>query len=184
MVALNRYRVIWTGGSGGTGLSTFYSADTSVTLLSDIRTFFNAVKGYFTDDVTWSFPSAGDTIESSTGVLVGAWTATTQTPVAGGATGPWVAGVGLRCVWETGAVIGGRRVRGSTFLTGLQGAAFAADGSIDATVHTNVQAAADALAATGEMIVWSRPGPSGSGTSAVSSARVPDKVSWLRSRRE
>lgn len=183
MVALNRYRVLWSGGPGGAGVSTFYSNAASTSVYTDIRDFFNGIRTVFTDDVTWTFPASGDTLESTTGTLTGGWSAVAGAPVTGASVAAWTAGVGARVVWETGAVIGGRRVRGSTFLTGLQGASYDTDGTIGAAALSTIQIAATALASSGELVIWSRPDAGGSGTSTVLSARVPDQVSWLRTRR-
>lgn len=180
----NRYRVIWAGGPGGEGVSTFYSEDTVTTALADLRAFFDAIKASFPSQISWSFPSSGDTIDLATGQIDGSWSQAAASPVSGGAgTAVFAAGVGLRVRWETGAVRNGRRVRGSTFLTSMDATDFQSDGTIAPSVLSVFQTAADTLAGQGWLHVYSRDFAGGGAMSQVQSATVPDRISWLRSRR-
>lgn len=87
--------------------------------------------------------------------------------------------------WITGAVIGGRKLRGRTFLVPFLADQFDTSGTINNTTVTTHQTAGNVLAATGKLQIWKRPSPGGSnGTSAlVTAAVMPDKVTSLRSRR-
>jgi hypothetical protein len=185
MADLDRIRVEWSGGPGGAGISTFYCDPSATSALADVRVFFDAVKAYFSDDLAWTFPNTGDTIDSTTGLLVGGWTRSAATTVVGGAASGWVAGVGVRAVWSTSVVLNGRRPKGSTFLTGLGIASFDSDGSIGTTPLATMRAAAVALVASStDFYVWSRPNGLGqSGFSTITGSDIPDRVSWLRTRR-
>lgn len=165
-------------------MSTFYAGTSSTSALAEVRSFFDACKSHITDDITWSFPSTGDQIESSTGTIVGSWTRAAAASVTGTAASSWTAGVGGRVRWETGAIIGGRRVRGATFLTGFGIASYENNGTLSNSAVSDITTAANALAATGSFMIWSRPGPSGSGTSVIVSGNLVDRVSWLRTRRQ
>lgn len=184
MTTLDRIRVNWTGGAGGDGVSTFYAVTTATTALADLRTFYDSIKALFPSVFTWSFPNAGDQIESTTGALVGAWTRSSAASVTPGLAGIYSGGVGARVRWETGSIVNGHRVRGTTFLTGLLSTQYQSDGSLSAACITALDAAADTMAGTGALVVWSRPVGGISGVSTVTSASVPDKVSWLTSRRQ
>lgn len=184
MVDIARLRVGWTGVPGG-GVSTFYSleADASAAMAA-LHDFFTGIRDSVAPAVTWDFPSVGDVLDSGTGSLVGSWTGGTLANVTGNATDPdRAAGVGARIQWETDAIIGGRRVRGATYITDLGTGAYDADGTLDSGTLTNLRTEADDLVATGYFLVWSRPGPNGSGTSAFVAATVADRVTALRSRR-
>jgi hypothetical protein len=186
MATLNRYRVVWTGGPGGTGVSTFYSLDTATTALAAIRAFFDAVKGSFPSAISWAFPNNGDKIDSATGTLVGAWTqAAAATVAGGGASASYASGVGLRVQWDTGAILSGRRLRGATFMTSLAVGAYESDGTIGGTTLTSFSNAAATLVATDTIAIWSRnsPGSADGGYGTVEGFRIPDRVTALRSRR-
>jgi hypothetical protein len=78
-------------------------------------------------------------------------------------------------------------VRGTTFVVPIMAASYQSDGTIDNGVVTAVQSAAQTLGVTGAnpLVIYSRPStahPVGQ-QQTVTGATVPDKVSWLRSRR-
>jgi hypothetical protein len=190
MTVLKRYRVAINGGPVvGPGLATFYeSPESGVGGADAIEAFYDALKGAIPDGLQFSVPSSGDLITAETGDLVGAW----SDPGTGGvvsATGgsAFVNGVGARIVWNTAGVFSGRRVRGSTFIVPLVSAVYEGAGNINSGNITLLQNAANALvAALDNFAIWSRPnnlaGDNGE-ANQVTSATVPDKVSWLRGRR-
>lgn len=184
MASLNRIRVLWTGGAGGEGVSTFYATPAATSALADVRDFFFAIRAFIVPSITFSFPGSGDTIESTTGQLVGGWTMTGGAPFVGnaGATS-YAAGVGLRVRWGTGAIVGSRRLVGTTFITDVVTSCFDGTGTPTPGTVSGIQAAADALVATDSLVIWSRPRAGLSGFGSVESATVPDRVTALRSRR-
>lgn len=177
----NRYRVNWTGGPGGEGVSTFYTLAASGPALAAIRDFFLDIATYVSDDIVWDFPAAGDVLDLPSGTLTGGWSETPVAAVPGTNASPWAAGVGFRVVWETGAIVGGRRVRGSTFITGVANSLYDAGGTLSDTQRGLIEGFANDLVTAVDLAIWSR---SNNGVSSVSSARVPDRVSWLTSRRQ
>lgn len=187
MTTIARVRVAWSGSAvNGPGVSTFYCVGPGGDLAADVKDMFDAWKSSFPAGVTWTFPSAGDTLDDNDGSLVGAWTGGPGGTISGTASGPFAQGVGARVVWETAGITGGRRVRGSTFLCPLDGDAYQDDGTIHPSTLTSLLAGATILtAATAyQLVVLTRLTPSHSGTSHdVESASMPDKISWLRSRR-
>lgn len=184
MTTIDRLRVTWSGGAGGDGVSTFYALPAATTALADLRVFFDSIKGLFPSALTWGFPNSGDQIESTTGGLVGAWTRATAANVTPGLAGVYSGGVGARIRWETGTILFGQRVRGTTYLTGLLSTQYQTDGTLSAACITALQAAADALVTTQDLLIFSRR-PAGAGAaSTVTAATVPDKVTWLTSRRQ
>lgn len=188
MTVLKRHRVAWSGSSViGPGLSTFYvKPDSTVGEADDIEAFFNAIKALFSTGVTWTIESSGDLIEDTTGALAGSWSDPgTGGTVTGTSAQNYVLGAGARVVWGTSGIFKNRRVKGATFLCPLIIDAFSGNQALADTPRATMQTAAAALlTAVPELCVWSRPQPGFPGEShLVTSTSVPDKVSWLRSRR-
>jgi hypothetical protein len=103
----------------------------------------------------------------------------------GGTTYP--GGVGAVIYWNTGAVNGGHKVRGRTFLVPLSNAAFAADGTLTSTLVTALQSAANAFVGSGTSPCVNtrslgKPGRV-NGTIGVISGTVKDRTAFLRTRR-
>lgn len=188
MTAMRRIQVQLTGGPGGLGVMTFYSADTSG-LQPAVKTFVTSVVGaYFPDDVTASVPNTGDTLEDSTGAWVANWTEGTTGSVVGGNSGAWAAGVGARVVWNTAARRSNRRVRGTTFIVPAAAVVFDLNGQPSSTLVSGLTTAAAAyITALGAGTrIWSRPNNAlrnNGFSSQIVSAEVPVKTTWLSTRR-
>lgn len=182
---MNRARVEWTGATGLPGVSTFYFPDT-LTDVSALVAFFNAIKALFPGGLTWAVPPGGDVIDEATGELEGGWTATGSGNVAAtGGTVNYLAGAGMTVQWNTNSVINGRRVRGRTFLAPTIAGCFENDGTPTAANITTVTTAGNTLVTATGMYVWHRPTPGGSNGAAVGIAncQVPNRGTALRSRR-
>lgn len=190
MTILKRYRVAWNGGAlVGPGLTTFYeSPESGVGGADAIEAFYDGMKGAVPDGVQWTIPSNGDLIVAETGELTGTWsdpgTGGVVTSTGGAA---FANGVGLRLVWNTNGIFANRRVRGSTFIVPIVSGNFDGPGNLTATAVTFFQARVDALvAALDNFAIWSRPNnvaQDNGEANQVTSGSVPDRVSWLRSRR-
>lgn len=182
-----RLRAVWSGaGVVGPGVSTFYSLDTAVGFPAAVRAAFEAWKSLFPPAVTITVPNNGDVIDAATGELTGVWTeGSAPAPVVGTGTGVYARGVGAQVRWRTPGIVGGRRVVGSTFLVPMVTLGFDTDGTLGAGAITTIQTGAAAyLAGTPGALIWSRPTSSRAGaTSLISSYTVPDRPSWIVSRR-
>ena len=188
MSAIYRNRVVWSGSAVvGAGLSTFYMEDLPASGDSgDILAFFTAVKATFPSGITWTVSNSWDTIEAETGTLLGGETSTGGgTVVSGGVGVNYVQGAGGRIVWNTDGIYKGRRVRGATFMCPLVLDYWEGANAISSVPLGNWTTAAGALrTAIPSLCVWSRPSGGFPGESnLITSVTVPDKVSWLRSRR-
>lgn len=188
---LYRMRVQW-GGTGvvGGGISTFYFASgaTLANISPAVNTFFTAIKGNVPNTVTWTIPNGGDTLEDTTGELVGSWSSGGSFTVVATGTNQWASGVGGRFNWQTNTVINKRRLRGSTFICPMPNNLFDTDGTLNNTaVATMNTAAAAFIASTGvDFSIYHKPHPKGATNGeahAVLSGTFPDKISWLRTRR-
>jgi len=187
MPNLARVRTIWSGTPVvGAGVSTFYFDEAHSGFVADLQALWVALAPRVPTGVTFTTANTGDLIDEDTGDLVGTWTDGTPSTVNSSGSGVYAAGVGLRARWPTSGIKNGRRVRGATFVVPLVGSAYQSDGSIDGTVWTSVTTAFGALytAGAGFQYIWSRPvAGAGGQANLVINTDVPDKVSWLRSRR-
>lgn len=190
MASLSRVRVGWSGVAvTGPGVSTFYTSGDGGDLQAGLHTFFTAIQTCFPNlKGAWEFPAGGEIIESTTGALTGAWSGATPSSVPWAAPNAlWMQGVGARIRWDTDGFLRGRRVRGATFLVPLNSSMIDSDGTILGAYLTTITTAANALiTAVPQMSIWSRPttvGGTDGGSTPVTSAFVPDHVSWLVSRR-
>lgn len=185
---MQRLRVEWSGsGVVGPGLTTFYADEGAGSMdPSEVVTFFDSIKALFPSTVTWTIPGEGDMLNEGTGELAGTWSASGGGTVAGTSSASYAAGVGARVRWNTAGIVGGRRVRGSTFLVPLTVNHYDGQGTLESTAVSTLATAAGALVTglAGALVVWSRPAPGRAGTMhAVTGSSLPDRVSWLRSRR-
>lgn len=177
--------MVWSGVTGLPGVSVLYTEDDAAGV-PGIKAFFNAIKALFPAGVSWQVPTAGDTIDDSTGTINGAWSDSGGGVVSSSGSGIWAAGTGAYVRWSTTVIRGGRRVKGRTFLCPIFGSAFQSDGTIVDAYVTTIQTAADTLVAADSLVVWARPGSGGVATGLackVSAAVAPDRVTSLRSRR-
>jgi hypothetical protein len=137
--------------------------------------------------VTWSIPNSGDIINDANGALEGVWTGGTAAQVTGTGASLYAQGVGYRIVWNTNGIRGSRRVRGSSFMCPMDSAMLDAAGTLGSTQIAAIVTAATSVISNSpdELRVWSKPHKGlADGTShVVTSASVPDQISWLRTRR-
>jgi len=175
----------WTGFTGGPGVSVFYTGGVG-SGTSDLRVFFDALKAFFPSALTINFPTSGDTIDDSSGIINGVWSSGAVASVVGTGAGAYAAGVGTWVDWRTNGVVGHRRVQGRTFLAPMVIGAFDTNGTMFATTLTAIGTAAATLVATGDLSIWHRPPVgtfSGGSGHVVTGYRTRDQVTSLRTRR-
>jgi hypothetical protein len=185
---MNRCRVSLTGVAGLPGVATHYF-DASVTDVTPIRTFWDAVKTQFPNSANIQVANSGDTINPVDGKIVSAWSGTPQAVIVGtGGVGTFMSTAGIVVEWVCSDPINGRRPLGKTFLVPCITSLFDSAGTIANATVTAYQAAGLALVTGlgggGALRVWHRP-KNGAGGQAVGvvNCRVPDKQVVLRSRR-
>jgi hypothetical protein len=183
------YRAIWTVPGGGTGYSVFHLNDPSDGTQAQlsavaIRGFFSANIGLFPDDVTIEFDDEMRVL-SNTGTLQSVWPIAPPASVTGTQTLNYSRAAGIRVNWLTGAIVGGRRLNGRTFLVPASSGAFDTVGQVNDATVTAVQGTAqdliDDLDAQAGLVVWSR---THAFTAGVQSASVPKAGAILRGRRD
>lgn len=187
MPTLSRVIFGWAGAPVvGPSASVFHcNAGDEATLIAAVNTFFNAVRGQFPTGITWSAPVSGETIDELSGHVNGAWSAGASGPVTSNGANTWANGVGVRVQWPTIGIVGGRHVVGATFLVPMMTSSYEGAGNITAAVLSTLNTAVVALGTTPNALrIYSRPAPGRGGSSYPTlTGQVPDKVSWLRSRR-
>lgn len=197
MASLWRYRMRWSGWSGGPGISTLYASDIAGTA----QDHSNAVAGLFADVLQPAgdpslLPSgvkiAGDpyvdVLDPATGDQLGTIAVSPVTAINGIGPGNWVAAAGLSISWVTAAFIKGRRVKGRTYFVPLDSSAYATDGTLSSAVLTSTQnAITQYLGKVTEPVVWHRPttvGGSDGSDSSIATGKIIDHASMLTSRRD
>lgn len=185
-MTLNRVRVALTGAGGLPGVATFHFNST-VTDMSALRTFFDAVKAGFPSSVVIAVPNSGDAINENDGKITGAWAGPAQTTVVGTGAGAYLSTAGPMIRWTTDQVVGGRRPIGKTFLVPAVTTVFSSSGTIASATVTPYSAAAAALITaygTG-LKIYHRP-KAGTGGIALTivSGTCSNKQVVLRSRRD
>lgn len=186
---LNRVLVEWAGPQiQGAAVSVLhYAGDVGPADPAAIVAAFTTLAPALPLGVTIEVPGSGDVIEDTTGELVDVWTAAGGATVNASGGAACAAGVGASIEWITGGIIGGRRLRGRTFLVPLTGTAYDTTGTITGPALGTLDDFGDDMLASGPLAVWHRPTTSGGsdGNSyGVTSFRIRDKVAVLRSRRD
>lgn len=168
----------------GGGLSTFYFVGASgdeALMVDAVGDFWDAIAPQITSNVTYATEPDVDELDTVTGTLLGSAAVTPRTGAGTSAEEalPWATQGLLRL--RTGAVVGGRELRGRLFIPGLtEGKSLG--GKPTAAVITAINSAAATFAARGDVAwhVWSRT----HGASAdVVTATMWDNFAVLRSRR-
>lgn len=185
------YRAIWNVPGGGTGYSVFHfndpgDAGDAQDAANAIRIFFAAIVTLLPDDVTITFDNEMRVLNPSTGTLTGVFPVSPPASVVGSGVGTWANAVGTVVTWDTGSIVGGRRLRGRTFIVPLIGTAYDNAGTIASASIVTLFNAADTLrtnllAAVMPLAVWSR---AHGQIALVQSASVNDRTAVLRGRRD
>lgn len=198
MVDMMRVRVTQTGYTGGPGLMTFYfqSAATPGTaeateVCQRVQAFCTTASSAWFTAVSSQVSGQVDLLDPGTGILTGSIIVTSPTAVAGsgGANNTAISTAAL-LTHNTSTVVGGRRLKGRTFISPLSTSALTAAGLITSTLVTALGNAGGKLGTViltsgVNPVVWHRP-KSGSGGLAVSTAgwSASNKPAVLRSRRD
>lgn len=190
VVPIDEAVLTWTGFPGQPGYSVLYAIPESG-VLADIRDFFEAMKAAIPANVKISYPNSGRTVDATKGDQVGVWTGESYTATQCTASGPYAAPVGVCLNLLTDTLHRGKYIKGRLYVVPAASASFDTDGSLTTSGKAVWQTAADnlAAAASGNLVVWSRPNLSkpaaqqDGNRGRVVSITVPDKAIVLRSRR-
>jgi len=159
------------------------------TAAANFRTFLVAIGvGNMPSGSNFSFDSIVQTFDGE-GKLDGELSlSTVPANISGTAAGAYAGGAGVVVNWLTDAFVGGKRIRGRTFIVPLVSLAFQGDGTVLDTFRTSLGNAATTFAlSTPQPAVWSQRDVGGSKINTIAGmtgATVPDRVALLRSRRD
>lgn len=184
----------WSGFSGAPGYTNFYfdafgPGDEADLEVARVRAFFGAFASFLPTGVNINVQREVAVLDEATGGLLGYGMATTTpTQVGGSAAGSYSMASGAVVTWNTDSLNRGRRIRGRTFLVPLAVGAYDTAGTLSSGFITAAGTAATNLIGDGtgpQLVIWSRPrGGTGGVAGPVTSYRVADRVSVLRSRRD
>lgn len=191
---ISRVTAQWSGFPGAPGYSNFHFQASTGTPDSQadvdlVREFFDELRGLLPVGVNVLVQPTVEILDDATGALVDYETvATPPLVVAGASSGTYSSPSGAVINWLTSSVVGGRRLRGRTFIVPLGSAAYQNDGTLSSSALTTLNAAAAILSAAGFSSgfgILSRPVGGGAiSFGEVTGHRVPDLAAVLRSRRD
>ena len=183
-----RVRTTFVGLTGAPYLSTMYFEDTggltAANAVAAVGAFWGAIDNSLPNTLSWTTEAEVATIDFSNGQQTGLTSTTPQTgtgSIAATLHSPATQGL-VR--WRTGAFLGGRELRGRTFIPGMSTSVTnAATGAPNSTFLSAVNTAAAALIADANstLLVWSR---TKSAKSTVTSGSMWSQFAVLRSRRD
>jgi hypothetical protein len=198
MTSVYRITAVWSGFTGAPGYTKFSFADlTDATSRNaagaKIRQLFEDLKAYRTIPMTVLVNPSIDEFDMATGALIGTQTMTTPPTASAGtvASANYAGGSGFCITWNTGLILGRRRVRGRTFFVPAVNL-FDTDGTPSAAAVTAIGTAATTfLSPTAPRPnIWSRqwndaqpPVQVGGALAPIDSFTFRDMASQLRSRR-
>jgi hypothetical protein len=197
MAPISRVRATIAYGLGGPGLGTFYfgsntGSPTSAELLdmvARVRAFYNGLTALITPSTSVLVQGQVDTIDEATGTLIRSDSTTPPAAVVGtGTTTQLPPATAFVCQLNTSTVIGGRILRGRSFVGPLSALASTTSGAPTTAAGTAAVGAGTALLAVTTTIsprVWHRPKAAGSGASgAITGVTGWSSFGSLRSRRD
>ena len=198
MTALYRVRTTLNYGAGGPGLVTHYfrpsvaggTSGDALVAATGVRAFWVALAGQLTPSFAALVQGSIDTVEDTTGALVGGFSVTPPAAVVG--TGSTSSTPPFACIvveYGTATIVRGKRLRGRSYVGPLSLAATTATGGPTTAAGTATASAVAALVAVTpcNFVIWSR--PSLVGGHAGSNGTVTGGQAWsslgsLRSRRD
>lgn len=187
MADMNEIIADYSGPGSGGKLSVFHfqaGAD-----LADqrqaIADLLGAADAFMDNAYSWSVRQSGRVLNDVTGGLVDEWADAGTLTGTGASVGQATADSTQALFrWGTGAVVGGRFLKGRTFLPGLESNSFT-DGNLSSTVQAGLNSAAIGMAGSGVgFCIWHRPKTGSGGTTRlVNSGSVWAEAAVLRRRR-
>lgn len=179
---------MWTGVAGTPAYTNLYfdgSGGNQQAQIDLVRDFFTSVAGLIDNAITVTVEGDVSQIDDVTGNVTGVGSFTTRTVLGTDAGAAMPPATQVIVHWLTSTFIGGRQLRGKTFLGYISTAEGDSAGGLLTASRTVVINAANALVAAsnavGNLQVWSRKNGL---SSDVTATLVPSKFAVLRSRRD
>lgn len=185
MALLYRVQTVFTGVAGSPYYSTFHFSagfGTAANAVAAAGGFWSVVDGFMADDLDWDIPGEVEVINDETGLIVNVENATPQSGSGALTSQPLPPATQGLIRWRTGSFVGGREIRGKTFVPGLT-VTHSDEGQPNTALITGLENAATALVGspTAQLVIYSR--KNGTSAEAVSSSAW-GQFAVLRSRRD
>lgn len=189
MADLYEIKTFWSAENSPGGESIMYFRDGTATLdflRQSINVMYTSVATRFDSLTTWSVAQSGNIVDEATGTLVDEWSSGNDYSGNGSASGQPVPNEAQLLIrWNPQVIIGGRRLKGRTYVPGLSSLAMDA-GHVSSAVVGDFQAAAEQFiddCAT-QFVTWRRPVEGAGGASAsVITASIWNEWAVQRRRR-
>lgn len=188
MTILRRVRTVATGVAGTPWYTNMYFTRVATTEqghVDAVVAFWQAIADQLDNSVSWAVEGDCAQIDDATGNIVGVDSATGAS-VVGAETANALPPANQALIhWLTGSFIGGRQLRGRTFIPGLCVDQTGSTGVLQAATRTDILTAAEGL-----ITASSGPGPlrvlskKNLTSAVVADATVPTEVAVMRSRRD
>lgn len=187
-----RVRTIFTAPQGSPWYSNLYFAGAEIggdpqSEIDAVEDFWNGFGGSLDNSVTVLVEGDVAVVDDFTGNLLSVSSATPRVPVFSATGAPLPRSQQALCRWATQTYIGGRRLRGRTFVPGVMTANMT-EGRPDPSVVAAYGVVGQALVTDSatQLVVWHRPDDSGSNGSShlVTDASFWSEYAVLRSRRD
>lgn len=154
-----RVRTVFSGLTGSPYLSTMHFIGTGSTdaaaAVAAVGSFWSAIDALMWNSLTWQTEADVDEVDPA-GNLTAIHGVTPETGAGGVIGTPLPFATQALVTWRTTAFLGGRNLRGRTFIPGLTTSALAA-GQLEGTSQGTIQTAAGTLvAAAAQLGVWSK----------------------------
>lgn len=152
----------WTSPGKSPKVSVMYfegtDAPAAVGAVSDTKNLWEFLKGGLTTSTSVAVSGEVRHIDEATGALLGVLTVTPPAPSQGTVSEPAAADATQYLLrWTTGQVVGGRLLRGRTFIPGVPLTSIQ-NGNVAATIKTSFDTdIASWLSATPGLVIWHRP---------------------------
>ena len=189
MPSLYEIKTLWTAENSPGGETIMYFRDGTATLDSlrgRLEQMWADCAVRFDNQTTWTIAQSGNIVDEATGTLVDEWASGTPYSGAGSSSGQPVPNQAQLLIrWNPQVIIGGRRLKGRTYVPGL-GSLSMDGGQVIAGVITDFQTAAQDFVddCNGQFVVWHRPtGGTGGQAASVVTASVWEEWSVQRRRR-
>lgn len=185
MADLYRIKTVFTGVAGSPYYNTLYflgSAGSASQAAADVAGFWGTVDGFIKNSLTWDIDTDVEVIESSTGNIVSV-VGVSPASGTGGDSGDMLPPATQALIrWRTGDFVGGREIRGKTFVPAITENQSTA-GQPAGTLITALENAAAALVGSpnAQLVVYSRKNKA---FATVSSGSAWGQFAVLRSRRD
>lgn len=179
--------VDWTGPGAGGKLSVLYFDDAVAvaTQRTSISTMLTSISDRLDNAVAWTVRTVGRELANASGALTGEWTESTARTGTGTLAGQAIPDASQALMrWNTGAVVGGRFLKGRTFIPGIEVGQIT-DGNLSALCISDFNLACGTFAGDANgFSIWNRPVNGGGGQlHPVVSGTVWNELAVLRRRR-